>query len=226
MGRGKIVIQKIKDSTSRQVTFSKRRKGLIKKAKELGILCDAEVGLIIFSNTDKLYDFASSSMKSAIERFNKTKMEQQQLLNPASEAKFWQREAETLRHELHSLQANHRQLMGEQLNGLSVKDLHNIESKLELSLRGIRFKKEQILTNEIKELTRKRNLIHMENLELSRNVQRIHQENVELHKKAYNASSSTNRLRLGDLEGSLANDESHAHVRLQLSQPHHTSSKS
>lgn len=60
MGRGKIVIQRIDDSTSRQVTFSKRRKGLIKKAKELAILCDAEVGLIIFSSTEKLYDFASS----------------------------------------------------------------------------------------------------------------------------------------------------------------------
>uniref|UniRef100_A0A1J3DYU8 Agamous-like MADS-box protein AGL17 n=2 Tax=Noccaea caerulescens TaxID=107243 RepID=A0A1J3DYU8_NOCCA len=219
MGRGKIVIQRIDDSTSRQVTFSKRRKGLIKKAKELAILCDAEIGLIIFSNTDKLYDFASSSMKSAIERFNKTKMEQQQLLNPASEVKFWQREATTLRHELHSLQENHRQLTGEQLNGLSVKDLYNIESQLEMSLRGIRMKKEQIWTNEIKELTRKRNLIHHENLELSRNVQRIHQENVQLQ-KAY-ATSSTNGLGLRELED--AADESHAQVTLQLSQPEQSS---
>ncbi|CAH2061493.1 unnamed protein product [Thlaspi arvense] len=216
MGRGKIVIRRIDDSTSRQVTFSKRRKGLIKKAKELAILCDAEVGLIIFSNTDKLYDFASSSMKSAIERFNKTKMEQQQLFNPASEVKYWQREATALRQELHSLQENHRQLTGEQLSGLSVKELHNIESQLEMSLRGIRLKKEQILTNEIKELTRKRNVIHHENLELSRKVQMIHQENVKLHKKAC-AASSTGGLGLREPED--ADDESHAQVRLQLSQP-------
>ncbi|PIA51928.1 hypothetical protein AQUCO_01000060v1 [Aquilegia coerulea] len=60
MGRGKIVIQRIDNTTSRQVTFSKRRNGLLKKAKELAILCDAEVGLVIFSSTGKLYDFAST----------------------------------------------------------------------------------------------------------------------------------------------------------------------
>lgn len=60
MGRGKIVIRRIDNSTSRQVTFSKRRNGLLKKAKELAILCDAEVGVIIFSSTGKLYDYAST----------------------------------------------------------------------------------------------------------------------------------------------------------------------
>ncbi|MBA0631651.1 hypothetical protein Godav_000508, partial [Gossypium davidsonii] len=60
MGRGKIEIKKIEKSSSRQVTFSKRRNGLLKKAKELAILCDAEVGLIIFSSTSKLHHFASS----------------------------------------------------------------------------------------------------------------------------------------------------------------------
>ncbi|KAJ0742917.1 putative transcription factor MADS-type1 family [Helianthus annuus] len=60
MGRGRIEIKKIENVSSRQVTFSKRRAGLMKKAKELAILCDAEVGVIIFSSTGKLYDFASS----------------------------------------------------------------------------------------------------------------------------------------------------------------------
>ncbi|WMV57137.1 hypothetical protein MTR67_050522 [Solanum verrucosum] len=60
MGRGKILIRRIDNSTSRQVTFSKRRNGLLKKAKELAILCDAEVGVIIFSSTSKLYDYANT----------------------------------------------------------------------------------------------------------------------------------------------------------------------
>ncbi|PWA45476.1 Transcription factor, K-box [Artemisia annua] len=60
MGRGRIEIKKIENVSSRQVTFSKRGTGLMKKAKELAILCDAEVGVIIFSSTGKLYEFASS----------------------------------------------------------------------------------------------------------------------------------------------------------------------
>lgn len=60
MGRGKIEIKRIENATSRQVTFSKRRVGLLKKARELSILCDAEVALIIFSTSGKLYEFASA----------------------------------------------------------------------------------------------------------------------------------------------------------------------
>ena len=59
MGRGKIELKRIENPTSRQVTFSKRRAGLVKKAFELSILCDAEVALVVFSPTGKAYQFAS-----------------------------------------------------------------------------------------------------------------------------------------------------------------------
>lgn len=60
MVRKKIPIKKIVDVTARQVTFSKRKGGLLKKARELSLLCDAEIALIVFSPGGKLFDYASS----------------------------------------------------------------------------------------------------------------------------------------------------------------------
>ncbi|KAL6981076.1 hypothetical protein U1Q18_022707 [Sarracenia purpurea var. burkii] len=71
MGRGKIEIKRIENANSRQVTFSKRRAGLLKKAQELAILCDAEVAVIIFSNTGKLFEFSSAGMGLTLARYNK-----------------------------------------------------------------------------------------------------------------------------------------------------------
>jgi len=59
-GRGKIEIKRIENTTSRQVTFCKRRNGLLKKAYELSVLCDAEVALIVFSNRGRLYEYANN----------------------------------------------------------------------------------------------------------------------------------------------------------------------
>ncbi|PPD91197.1 hypothetical protein GOBAR_DD11859 [Gossypium barbadense] len=59
MVRGQM--RRIENDTSKQVTFSKRRNGLLKKAFDLYVLCDAEVALIIFSSRGKLFEFARSS---------------------------------------------------------------------------------------------------------------------------------------------------------------------
>lgn len=59
--RGRREMRRIECATSRQVTFSKRRSGLLKKAFELGVLCDAEVGLLVFSPRGRLYEYASTA---------------------------------------------------------------------------------------------------------------------------------------------------------------------
>jgi hypothetical protein len=61
MGRGKVELKRIENKISRQVTLAKRRNGLLKKAYELSLLCDAEVALIIFSTRGRLFEFCSSS---------------------------------------------------------------------------------------------------------------------------------------------------------------------
>ena len=63
MGRGKIEIKRIENATNRQVTYSKRRTGIMKKARELTVLCDAQVALIVFSPAGRLYEFASSGSR-------------------------------------------------------------------------------------------------------------------------------------------------------------------
>jgi hypothetical protein len=58
MGRVKLEIKRIENTTNRQVTFSKRRNGLIKKAYELSILCDIDIALIMFSPSNRLSHFS------------------------------------------------------------------------------------------------------------------------------------------------------------------------
>ncbi|KAF4353554.1 hypothetical protein F8388_024359 [Cannabis sativa] len=72
MGRGKVELKRIENKINRQVTFAKRRNGLLKKAYELSVLCDAEVALIIFSARGKLFEFCSGpSITKTLERYEK-----------------------------------------------------------------------------------------------------------------------------------------------------------
>ncbi|RWR83131.1 MADS-box transcription factor 23-like protein isoform X6 [Cinnamomum micranthum f. kanehirae] len=97
--------------------------------------------------------------------------------------------------------------MGEELSGLSVKDLQTLESKLEMSLRGVRMKKDQLLIGEIQELYRKGNIIH--------------QENMELHEKVYGTRESNGGVNQSSSisTGFTDGEDLHVPVNLQLSQP-------
>ncbi|EDV26586.1 uncharacterized protein TRIADDRAFT_22691 [Trichoplax adhaerens] len=69
MGRKKISITRIGDERNRQVTFTKRKFGLMKKAYELSVLCDCQIALIIFNSNNKLFQYASSDMDSILLRY-------------------------------------------------------------------------------------------------------------------------------------------------------------
>ncbi|XP_020518338.1 MADS-box transcription factor 23 isoform X2 [Amborella trichopoda] len=201
MGRGKIVIRRIDNSTSRQVTFSKRRSGLMKKAKELSILCDAQVGLLVFSSTGRLYEFSSSSLKDIIDRYQKTKEGRDRDL-PAPEIL----EAISLRQQAEKIKETLKQLAGEDLSELSINELQALENRLENSLVRVRKKKEEILLDEIKELNQKRNHLHEENIELRNKVFAMKQSNGELLNTAVAVGLDTFRLR----------EEQHMSLQLQL----------
>ncbi|RDY01948.1 MADS-box transcription factor 34, partial [Mucuna pruriens] len=67
MGRKKVEIKGIENKCTRQITFSKRRNGLMKKARELSILCDANVALVVFSSTGS----SSSSVTVTVNNNNR-----------------------------------------------------------------------------------------------------------------------------------------------------------
>ncbi|XP_071734026.1 MADS-box transcription factor 23-like isoform X2 [Rutidosis leptorrhynchoides] len=200
MGRGKIVIRRIDNSTSRQVTFSKRRNGLLKKAKELAILCDAEVGCVIFSSTGKLHEYSS------------TRLRRNQQHEVTEESKFWQREAAVLKQQLQNLQQSHRHMMGEELSVLSVSELQGLENQLDSSLQCIRRKKDQLLFNEIDELNQKGKFIHQQNIELSKEINQIREQNMALYKQVV----GTNKNAMHALS---ITEDPHASIDLQLSIP-------
>ncbi|XP_022749236.1 agamous-like MADS-box protein AGL62 [Durio zibethinus] len=69
LGRQKVEMVKMKNSSNLQVTFSKRRSGLFKKASELCTLCGAEIGIIVFSPGKKVFSFGHPEIGNIIDRY-------------------------------------------------------------------------------------------------------------------------------------------------------------
>ncbi|XP_038975778.1 MADS-box protein AeAP3-2-like [Phoenix dactylifera] len=167
MGRGKIEIKRIENPTNRQVTFSKRRGGLLKKANELAILCDAQVGVVIFSSTGKMFEYSSPplSMHQIIDRYQRvtnTRIEdidnQQQMFYEIS----W------MRNESDKLQASMRQYTGENLSSMTMNDLNQLEQQLEYSVNKVRTTKHQLLNQQLDNLRRKEHIVEVQNNHLCR----------------------------------------------------------
>ncbi|CAN1309971.1 Agamous-like MADS-box protein AGL11 [Linum perenne] len=149
MGRGKIEIKRIENTTNRQVTFCKRRNGLLKKAYELSVLCDAEVALIVFSTRGRLYEYSNNNIKSTIEKYKKACSDSTHTPSVteinAQVIHYYQQESAKLRQQIQMLQNSNRHLMGESLSSLSIKELKQLENRLDRGVSRIRAKKVLII---------------------------------------------------------------------------------
>ncbi|CAN6804399.1 hypothetical protein Bca4012_088086 [Brassica carinata] len=153
MVKGKIEIKRIENLTSRQVTFSKRRKGLFKKAHELSVLCDAQVAAIVFSQKGRLYDFASSDMQKMMERceihrneyFGAENLRKQQYVQELKN------EMVIMADKIELLRRHSRRLMGQD-HSCSVEELNEIISKIEKSLTNVRSRKAKLNEDKIEKL--------------------------------------------------------------------------
>ncbi|KAJ4908423.1 Agamous-like MADS-box protein AGL15 [Raphanus sativus] len=175
MGRGKIEIKRIENANSRQVTFSKRRAGLLKKAHELSVLCDAEVAVIVFSKSGKLFEFSSSRcMKKTLLRYGNYQIPSDVVgINCKAENQEESTEVDLLKDEISKLQEKHLQLKGKRLNTLSLKQLQHLEQQLNVSLISVRERKELLLTKQLEESRLKEQRAELENETLRRQVQEL-----------------------------------------------------
>ncbi|KAK2664696.1 hypothetical protein Ddye_003270 [Dipteronia dyeriana] len=182
MVRGKTQMKRIENATSRQVTFSKRRNGLLKKAFELSVLCDAEVALIIFSPRGKLYEFSSSrcienlfsdhdtgeSMNKTIESYQRrakdngisNKILVEEDMQNVKEDSF------TMGKKIELLEVTKRKLLGEGLEPCSIDELNQLENQLDRSLSRIRARKNQLFREQIEKLKEKEKILLQENTKL------------------------------------------------------------
>ncbi|KAJ6738343.1 SERUM RESPONSE FACTOR-like protein [Salix koriyanagi] len=164
LGRGKVEIKRIENTTNRQVTFCKRRSGLLKKAYELSVLCDAEVALIVFSSRGRLYEYSNDSVKSTIERYKKASADSSNTGSVSeTNAQYYQQEAAKLRSQIGNLQNSNRHMLGEALSSLSVKELKSLEIRLEKGISRIRSKKNELLFAEIEYMQKREVDLHNNN---------------------------------------------------------------
>ncbi|KAM1124334.1 hypothetical protein COP2_040898 [Malus domestica] len=175
MGRGKIEIKRIENANSRQVTFSKRRSGLLKKAQELAILCDAEVAVIIFSNTGRLFEFSNAGMIRTLSRYNKC-LDSSEDAPEEGKAEIQKqdcKELDNLKDEYAKLQKKQLRLLGKELTDLSLKELQHLEQQLNEGLLTVKERKEQLLTEQLEQSRIQEQRAVLENEMLRRQVEEL-----------------------------------------------------
>ncbi|CAF2035710.1 hypothetical protein BRARA_I00352 [Brassica rapa] len=157
MGRGRVQLRRIENKIRRQVTFSKRRTGLVKKAQEISVLCDADVALIVFSPKGKLSEYsAGSSMERILERYERCSYAGQDITTPSLNSQGeCSTECSKLLRMVDVMQRSLRHLNGEEVDALSIRELQDLEMQLDTSLKRTRSRKNQLMVESIAQLKKK-----------------------------------------------------------------------
>ncbi|KAL7605636.1 hypothetical protein Lser_V15G14574 [Lactuca serriola] len=155
MGRRKLEIKRIEDNSSRLVAFSKRRTGLIKKARHLSVLCDVDVAVIVFSARGKLYEFcgsaSSNSVAHLLARYEKSCLEPESgtIKGDDLDLELPVHECTKFRTCKELLQAVDRLVEENNAEELSVNDMTQLEEELHAALVETRSIKTQLMMNYI-----------------------------------------------------------------------------
>ncbi|GMY35009.1 MADS-box protein defh21 [Fagus crenata] len=165
MGRRRMSISRIENRTTRQVTFAKRRVGLFKKTHELSVLCDAQIGLIVFSSTGKLFEYCSSTEASSMEDMIRRYRMAKGIQNPDDNDQLEKMHGELTRmqKETLNLQLSLQRYIGEDLSSIQFGDLHELEKQLEYSVNKVRARKFELLEQQMDNLRRKEKMLQDEN---------------------------------------------------------------
>ncbi|TKY50140.1 Agamous MADS-box protein AGL8-like [Spatholobus suberectus] len=171
MGRGKVQLKQIENKISRQVTFSKRRTGLRKKAHEISVLCDAQVALIIFNAKGKIFEYSSeSSMENVLERYERHAHIGQFVGDGDESQGNWSLQCFKLTSKVEVLERNLRNCVGQDLDPLSLRELQSLEHQLDTALKRIRTRKNQVMNESVTDLQKKAKLLQEQNGMLAKKI--------------------------------------------------------
>ncbi|CAN6851250.1 unnamed protein product [Brassica oleracea] len=198
MGRRKVEIKLIENKSSRQVTFSKRRTGLIEKARQLSVLCESSVAVLVVSASGKLYNSSSGdnsindtnlshsytiSMYNSIPfpfhslykgRYCMTNIIDRYGIQHACELRSLDLAEKTRSYLPHNelLESVKSNLEESNVDNVSVDSLISLEDQLETALSATRARKTELTMEFVKMLQEKEELLREENLVLASQVTR------------------------------------------------------
>ncbi|KAL5786450.1 hypothetical protein ACOSQ2_008842 [Xanthoceras sorbifolium] len=173
MGRKKLLIKRLKNLKARQLTYSKRKIGILKKAKELSVMCDVDLTLVMFSPAGKpsLFVGQNKELHSVMERLSKISVEEREKrrdytlkilekiynnteVDPRNfsldKTEFLKLQQDKLR-ELNEKIAQKTKILSEWKNPQKINNLNQIQimqNHLAASLNNIRAKKRELIIQE------------------------------------------------------------------------------